>query len=85
MQHKGLLRINAFTFKRALCAEIVFLLVAWQDFHHSYYPTTLPLRMPYSGNPGMLLDARQTVAVMRRACLSVDVLSCNSACHACHR
>ncbi|KAI3407786.1 uncharacterized protein J3R85_020753 [Psidium guajava] len=24
------------------------------DFHHSYYPTTLPLRMPYSGNPEIL-------------------------------
>ncbi|XP_030463435.2 uncharacterized protein LOC115683144 [Syzygium oleosum] len=24
------------------------------DFHHSYYPTTLPLRRPYSGNPEIL-------------------------------
>lgn len=24
------------------------------DFHHSYYPTTLPLRMPYSGDPEIL-------------------------------
>ncbi|XP_030533933.1 uncharacterized protein LOC115743330 isoform X2 [Rhodamnia argentea] len=24
------------------------------DFQHSYYPTTLPLRMPYSGNPDIL-------------------------------
>ncbi|KAF8008654.1 hypothetical protein BT93_K2348 [Corymbia citriodora subsp. variegata] len=24
------------------------------DFHHSYYPTTLPLRRPYSGDPEIL-------------------------------
>ncbi|KAJ1384598.1 DNA-directed RNA polymerase III subunit RPC4 [Sesbania bispinosa] len=24
------------------------------DYHHSYYPTTLPLRKPYSGNPEIL-------------------------------
>lgn len=24
-----------------------------QDYEHTYYPTSLPLRPPYSGDPGM--------------------------------
>ncbi|CAK9135138.1 unnamed protein product [Ilex paraguariensis] len=27
------------------------------DYHHSYYPTTLPLRRPYSGDPELLDEA----------------------------
>lgn len=28
-----------------------------QDYHHIYYPNTLPLRPPYSGDPSKFLDA----------------------------
>lgn len=28
-----------------------------QDYQNTYYPSTLPLRRPHSGDPGMLLDA----------------------------
>ncbi|XP_022922968.1 DNA-directed RNA polymerase III subunit rpc4-like [Cucurbita moschata] len=36
------------------------------DYHNSYYPTTLPLRMPYSGDPEMLDEAEFGQDVMDR-------------------
>ncbi|XP_007038339.2 PREDICTED: uncharacterized protein LOC18605330 isoform X1 [Theobroma cacao] len=51
-----------------LCAIPLILLssmIALQDYHHTYYPITLPLRRPYSGDPE-LLDQAEFVEAARK-------------------
>lgn len=39
------------------CTWHLMSLMLLQDYHNTYYPTTLPWRRPHSGDPGMPLSA----------------------------